>query len=115
MTSPKPSRLLHAAGRRATRATRTRWPHLRWLHAGTYRRAMLHALLPTLLMMISATFALSAKAAPRPMDPYTDGAAGTATAEKRFDVYTDGASVNGQRDTFTDGARSEPRPADANG
>ncbi|WP_230626326.1 hypothetical protein [Cupriavidus necator] len=115
MTSSNPSRLPDTAGRRAARATRTRWPHLRWLHAGTYRRALLHALLPTLLMMISATFALSAKAAPRPVDPYTDGAASAAAAEKRFDVYTDGASVNGPRDTFTDGARSESRPADANG
>lgn len=118
MTSSKPSRLTDNARRGAARNTGTRWPRLLWLRAGTHRRAMLHALLPTLVMMISASISLSAKAAPRPVDPYTDGAASAAratTAKGRFDVYTDGASVRGPRDTYTDGARSETPPADSNG
>ncbi|MFS8975369.1 hypothetical protein [Cupriavidus necator] len=115
MTSSKPSRLTDNARRGAARNTGTRRPRLLWLRAGTHRRAMLHALLPTLVMMISASLSLSAKAAPRPVDPYTDGAASATTAKGRFDVYTDGASVRGPRDTYTDGARSETPPADSNG
>ncbi|WP_354685186.1 copper resistance protein CopQ [Cupriavidus necator] len=116
MTTFKSSPLTDSARRGAMR-----WPRLLWLRATTHRRAMLHALLPTLVMMVTATLALSAKAAPRPADPYTDGAAtaasavGAAAAKGRFDVYTDGASVQGSRDTFTDGARSQERPADSDG
>ncbi|TWG79054.1 hypothetical protein L602_000800001230 [Cupriavidus gilardii J11] len=86
------------------------------------RRAMLAALLPTLAMMIGATVSLSAKAAPRTVDPYTDGARATAAG---FDVFTEGASRVGPRDSFTqgghgpdhrdrftDGAHAQESPAD---
>lgn len=73
------------------------------------RRAMLAALLPTLAMMIGATVSLSAKAAPRAVDPYTDGARGAAG---RFDVFTEGAGRLGPRDSFTQGGHTQPSPAD---
>ncbi|EYS85875.1 hypothetical protein CF68_08550 [Cupriavidus sp. SK-4] len=115
MTSFKRSHHHESTGHRSARGAGTRRPRLLWLRGGTHRRALLHALIPTLLMMIGASISLSAKAAPRSVDPYTDGAASAATAKGRFDVYSDGARVRDPRDTYTDGARSEPRPADANG
>ncbi|MEM5431354.1 hypothetical protein [Cupriavidus oxalaticus] len=102
-------------GRHAMRGTRARWTRVLWSRGGTPRRALLHALIPTMLMMVCAGISLSARAAPRPVDPYTDGAASAASAKGRFDVYSDGAGKLGPRDTFTDGARSEARPADSNG
>ena len=72
------------------------------------RRAVIAALLPTAVMMVSAAMSLSAKAAPRAVDPYTDGAR---TVTGRFDVFTQGANATGTRDSFTDGARA-PQPAD---
>lgn len=110
-----PNQRTDLRGRHAVRGTRARRARMLWLRGGTPRRALLHALIPTILMMACASISLSARAAPRPVDPYTDGAASAATAKGRFDVYSDGARVSGQRDTFTDGAHSEPRPADANG
>ncbi|MFJ4293032.1 hypothetical protein ACIP1U_25130 [Cupriavidus sp. NPDC089707] len=104
-----------SAGRRTARGARARWTRMLWLRGSTPRRTLLHALIPTMLMMACASISLSARAAPRPVDPYTDGAASAAAAKSRFDVFSDGARVLGQRDTFTDGARSQPRPADANG
>ncbi len=96
------------------RALRQRW-HAR-------RRAMLAALLPTVAMMIGATVSLSAKAATRTADPYTDGAR---IATQKFDVFTEGASRLGPRDSFTqgghgadhrdrfsDGAHTQDTPAD---
>ncbi|UDM52948.1 hypothetical protein [Cupriavidus sp. MP-37] len=110
-----PNQRTDLRGRHTVRGTRARRTRLLWLRGGTARRALLHALIPTMLMMACASLSLSARAAPRPVDPYTDSAANTATAKGRFDVYSDGARVQGPRDAFTDGAHSQPRPADANG
>ncbi|WP_254599747.1 hypothetical protein [Cupriavidus gilardii] len=77
------------------RALRQRWQ--------ARRRAMLAALLPTMAMMIGATVSLSAKAAPRTSDPYTDGAR---SATQKFDVFTEGANRLGPRDSFTQGGHS---------
>ncbi|WP_253281390.1 hypothetical protein [Cupriavidus sp. HPC(L)] len=77
------------------RALRQRWQ--------ARRRAMLAALLPTVAMMVGATVSLSAKAAPRSADPYTDGAR---SATQKFDVFTEGANRLGPRDSFTQGGHA---------
>lgn len=103
MTRPTPTTVAHRAPGAPPRprpplaAQRLRALRQRW-HAR--RRAMLAALLPTVAMMIGATVSLSAKAAPRTADAYTDGAR---SATQQFDVFTEGASRLGPRDSFTQG------------
>ncbi|WP_244259086.1 hypothetical protein [Cupriavidus gilardii] len=94
-TSSAPPRPRPPLAAQRLRALRQRW-HAR-------RRAMLAALLPTMAMMIGATVSLSAKAAPRTTDPYTDGAR---SATQKFDVFTEGANRLGPRDSFTQGGHS---------
>ncbi|RZT31396.1 copper resistance protein CopQ [Cupriavidus agavae] len=63
------------------------------------------ALLCTAITATLAGAAGLANAAPRSVDPYTDGARVTAPR----DVYSDGARITGPRDVYTDGARMGTR------
>lgn len=98
-------------GPRTAMPTRTRAWHTRFKAKLTARRrAVIAALLPTAVMMVSATVSLSAKAAPRTVDPYTDGARAVGQG---FDVFTQGTHATGARDSFTDGAHSPTPRRDA--
>ena len=82
------------------RALRQRW-HAR-------RRAMLAALLPTVAMMIGATVSLSAKAATQKFDVFTEGASRLGPR----DSFTQGGHGADHRDRFSDGAHTQDTPAD---